>query len=73
MIARAFHRGLARGIASAIVALAETENVDTIACSGGVMQNDLLLSDLRDALGATVLQLWVNRIVPPNDRGVSLG
>ena len=40
--------------------------------TGGVFQNDLLLSALRDALPAGVT-LWTNRIVPPNDGGISLG
>jgi len=73
LIARAFHRALAHAVATAGVALAETANVDTIVLSGGVMQNELLLSDIRDALEATGLELWVNRVVPPNDGGISLG
>jgi hydrogenase maturation protein HypF len=73
LIARAFHRGLAHAVATAIVALADTANIDTVVLSGGVMQNDLLLTDIRDALDATALQVWVNRVVPPNDGGISLG
>jgi hydrogenase maturation protein HypF len=72
-IARAFHRGLADGLARAVVELAQTAGVDTVVFSGGVMQNDLLLSDLRDSLESSGLDLWVNRVVPPNDGGVSLG
>jgi hydrogenase maturation protein HypF len=73
IIARAFHRGLASAIASASVELAGEANVGTVVLSGGVMQNDLLLSDIRDTLRGTSLQLWVNHGVPPNDGGVSLG
>jgi hydrogenase maturation protein HypF len=72
-IARAFHRSLARAVAEAIVTLAEASAVDTVALSGGVMQNDLLLRDLRDELEGSGLQIWINRVVPPNDGGVSLG
>jgi hydrogenase maturation protein HypF len=72
-IARAFHRTLARAVTTATVALADTAGVDTVALSGGVMQNDVLLGDLRDALEGTGLQIWINRVVPPNDGGISLG
>lgn len=72
-IARAFHRTLARALATAVVTLAETSGVDTVVLSGGVMQNDLLLGDLRDELDSSGLQIWINRVVPPNDGGVSLG
>jgi hydrogenase maturation protein HypF len=72
-IARAFHRTLAHAIATTIAMLAETSGVDTVALSGGVMQNDVLLGDLRDDLDGRGLQIWMNRVVPPNDGGVSLG
>jgi hydrogenase maturation protein HypF len=72
VIARAFHRGLARAIATACVELAEAANVGAIVLSGGVMQNQLLLEDIREALPKS-LALWTNRAVPPNDGGLSLG
>ncbi|MBA3341475.1 MAG: carbamoyltransferase HypF [Gemmatimonadaceae bacterium] len=72
-IARAFHRGLARGIADAVVALCEEEATDTAVVSGGVFQNDLLLADVAAYLGSTPIHLWTNREVPPNDGGISLG
>ncbi|MDQ6887833.1 MAG: carbamoyltransferase HypF [Gemmatimonadota bacterium] len=72
-IARAFHRGLARGIADAIIALCDGEATDTAVLSGGVFQNDLLLADVVASLGTTRIQLWTNREVPPNDGGISLG
>jgi hydrogenase maturation protein HypF len=71
-IAFAFHRALARAIAAAAAACAERANVDAVAVSGGVMQNQLLLDEVRDAL-PTRLDLLTNREVPPNDGGVSLG
>ena len=72
-IARAFHRTLARAVAMTTATLAETTGLDTIALSGGVLQNDLLLSDFRDELEDSGLQIWTNRVVPPNDGGISLG
>ena len=41
--------------------------------SGGVFQNELLLSDLKDLLAPERLNIWTNHIVPPNDGGISLG
>ena len=72
-VARAFHRTLARAVATATATLAETAGLDTIALSGGVLQNDLLLGDLRDELEDSGLQILINRVVPPNDGGISLG
>jgi hydrogenase maturation protein HypF len=70
-IARAFHRGLARGLADAILALTEEHGLETVVLSGGVFQNELLLRDLTSCLAP--LRLWMNREVPPNDEGISLG
>src|SRR5262249_55245600 len=72
-IARAFHRTLARVVAVTSATLAETGGLDTIALSGGVLQNDLLLGDLRDELEGSGLQIWINHVVPANDGGISLG
>ena len=72
-IARAFHSGLARGLAEGALALCDTHNLATVALSGGVFQNDLLLHDLLDELAPSRLTVWTNRLVPPNDGGISLG
>ncbi len=72
-IARAFQRGVAEGLRDAIVALCRDHNLDTVVLSGGVFQNELLLSDLRYMLAAHPLQVWTNRAIPPNDGGISLG
>jgi hydrogenase maturation protein HypF len=72
-IASAFHRGLAQGIADAVLALTAAHALDTVVLSGGVFQNALLLHEIRLRLAPTRLQLWTNRDVPPNDEGISLG
>ena len=41
---------------------------DTVVASGGVFQNQLLLSDLAVRLESESLTLWTNRAVPPNSR-----
>jgi len=72
-VARAFHAGVAEGLMDALTALAELHGVATVAVSGGVFQNQLLLNDLSERLEAESLTLWTNRVVPPNDGGISLG
>lgn len=72
-IARAFQRGVARGLVDAATSLCGTHALDTVVLSGGVFQNELLLRDASDALGLSGLQLWTNHEVPPNDGGLSLG
>ena len=72
-IARAFQRGIARGLYEASLALCQAHQVATIVLSGGVFQNGLLLDDLRLLFEGEPLEIWTNRTVPPNDGGISLG
>jgi hydrogenase maturation protein HypF len=72
-IARAFQRGLARGLSDAVLATCETHDVNVAVLSGGVFQNELLLTDLKELLVGDRLQVWTNHVVPPNDGGISLG
>jgi hypothetical protein len=44
-----------------------------VVLSGGVLQNELLLRDVRDLLAGKTLAIWTNHAVPPNDGGISLG
>jgi hydrogenase maturation protein HypF len=72
-IARAFQRGIAKGLCDAVVTLCRAHNTDTIVLSGGVFQNELLLRDLKDLLQPEQPQIWTNHAVPANDGGISLG
>ena len=72
-IARAFQAGLARGICDAVTTVAETASIDTVALSGGVFQNELLLEDVKCGLQNSQLRILTNHAVPPNDGGISLG
>jgi hydrogenase maturation protein HypF len=69
-IARDFHRGVAQGIADAVVRIGGSSKV---VLSGGVFQNELLLADLHDLLTALKFDIWTNHAVPANDGGISLG
>jgi len=72
-IARAFHRGIALGVRDAVTQLCSTYDADTIVLSGGVFQNEMLLSDLKSLLQRDSLTIWTNHAVPANDGGISLG
>ena len=72
-IARAFHKGVARGLCDAVTKLCEEHAADTVVLSGGVFQNDLLLAEIKTLLEPEHLRVWTNAAVPPNDGGVSLG
>jgi hydrogenase maturation protein HypF len=72
-IARAFQLGLARGLAEAITNICQVESLETVVLSGGVFQNDLLLSDIKHLLVGHPIRIWSNHAVPPNDGGISLG
>lgn len=72
-IARAFHQAMAEGISAALMSLANEHSVDTAVLSGGVFQNDLLLSEILGALERSGMRVWTNNVVPPNDGGICLG
>lgn len=72
-IARAFQRGVAKGLCTALIDLSHKLKVDTLVLSGGVFQNELLLEDVRSTLSDYPLTVWTNQAVPPNDGGISLG
>ena len=72
-IARAFHRGLAAILATTAETIASREGLDTVALSGGVFQNRLLLEETAARLAGAGLAVWINREVPANDGGISLG
>jgi hydrogenase maturation protein HypF len=71
MIGARFHRA----VADLIVDLADQERdaAQTVALSGGVFQNALLLRLTLSGLRARGLHVITHRAVPPNDGGVALG
>ncbi len=72
-IARAFQGGLAQGLRDAVMEICQAHDLRTVALSGGVFQNELLLNDLKSLFEADGLEVWTNHAVPPNDGGISLG
>ena len=72
-VARAFQLGIAHGLGGAVKSLCRAQGAGALVLSGGVFQNALLLSDLKGFLDDTGIEVMTNRLVPPNDGGISLG
>jgi hydrogenase maturation protein HypF len=72
-IARAFHAAVADALWKAAARLCEAKSLDLVVLSGGVFQNELLLSEIKTRAGQSGLAIWMNIAVPPNDGGISLG
>ena len=71
VIGARFHRA----IAALVVELAQTASPErhTVALSGGVFQNGLLLRLVLQTLRARDFDVLTHRLVPPNDGGLALG
>ena len=73
LIAYRFHCSMAALLASACERTRKQTGLNIVALSGGVFQNRLLLEQLIVRLEAMAFEVYVNRRVPPNDGGLSLG
>jgi hydrogenase maturation protein HypF len=72
-VAAGFHQAVARLIASTAELVARETGINTVALSGGVFQNVLLVRLARAELRRLDLRTLVHRVVPPNDGGLALG
>jgi hydrogenase maturation protein HypF len=73
LVAARFHNGLAAATVAACQAVGEATGLDTVALSGGVFQNLLLLDRVVAGLERQGFRVLVHSRVPPNDGGISLG
>ncbi|EME52240.1 [NiFe] hydrogenase maturation protein HypF [Amycolatopsis decaplanina DSM 44594] len=73
VVSARFHNGMAEVIARCCVSLREGTGVDTVAISGGVFQNLLLLDRTVDLLHENGFRVLTHTRVPANDGGISLG
>jgi hydrogenase maturation protein HypF len=73
LIAARFHNGVAALIADGCVLLREQHAVNTVALSGGVFQNLLLLGRTVTRLESAGFRVLLHYRVPCNDGGISLG
>ncbi|MEV6815359.1 carbamoyltransferase HypF [Micromonospora sp. NPDC051296] len=72
-IAARFHHGLADAVVRAAGAVRDRTGLATVALSGGVFQNVLLLEAVVSGLERDGFRVLVHSRVPPNDGGISLG
>ncbi len=72
-IAGRFHASIALLLAEACRRARAQTGLNTVALSGGSFQNRLLLEQLLARLEEVGFQVYINRRVPPNDGGLSLG
>ncbi len=73
VIAARFHNGVAAMIEAGCLLLRERHGLDTVALSGGVFQNMLLLGRVITRLEARGFRVLTHSRVPCNDGGISLG
>lgn len=73
VIGARFHGWVADTTAAMCRRLADEHQVTTVALSGGVFQNQLLVERLVPALVAAGLDVLTHRDVPPNDGGIAFG
>ncbi len=72
-LAAGFHAGFIRAVLEMAALLCERHGADTLALSGGVFQNRLLLEGVAAGGRALGLQVLQHRQVPANDGGLALG
>ena len=72
-IAGNFHWTIVEMLAEMCVKARQHTGLQTVALSGGVFQNRLLLERLITVLKQSAFQVYTNRRVPPNDGGLALG
>jgi hydrogenase maturation protein HypF len=73
VIAARFHHAVVALIADGCERLRDQHGLGTVALSGGVFQNLLLLNGTTDALEARGFRVLLHSRVPCNDGGISLG
>jgi hydrogenase maturation protein HypF len=73
LIAARFHHGVAALIEAGCLRLRESRGLSTVALSGGVFQNLLLLNAAVTRLEARGFRVLLHSRVPCNDGGISLG
>jgi hydrogenase maturation protein HypF len=72
-IAWRFHVSIAEMLTASCIQAREATGQDTVAISGGVFQNSLLLDHLTTRLEQQRFKVYTNRKLPPNDGGLSYG
>ena len=72
-VARGFHEAVAQMLAACTLRTAAREDLHRVVLSGGCFANRLLLERLWELLGRGGVDVYIHRLVPPGDGGISLG
>jgi len=72
-LALGFHVAVADLIVNMCDIIRSEQNINTVALSGGVFQNTVLLQHTLKLLREKDFKVYYNRLVPPNDGSISLG
>jgi hydrogenase maturation protein HypF len=73
VISRKFHNTVIRLFSDLCHIVRKDTGIGSVALSGGVFQNDLLLSEMIPALEKRDFTVYTHQHVPTNDGGISLG
>jgi len=73
LVAARFHRWVADAVVETARRIRERTGLATVALTGGVFQNRLLVELVRPRLAGAGFEVLVHRQVPPNDGGIALG
>ncbi|HEX3026848.1 MAG TPA: carbamoyltransferase HypF, partial [Clostridia bacterium] len=73
LLARQFHEAAAAMVAAGCVECRNRTGINTVALSGGVFQNLLLLRLCENMLGEQGFRVLTHSMVPANDGGIALG
>ena len=68
-----FHAALASYIANTCQSIRDKSQISTVALSGGVFQNTLLLTLTMKRLQSQGFKVLRHKMIPPNDGGIALG
>ncbi len=73
IISAKFHKGIAQMVLEICISQREKSGLNTVALSGGVWQNMLLLRRTMKALEDEKFEILIHKEVPTNDGGLALG
>ncbi|MEG0371951.1 MAG: carbamoyltransferase HypF, partial [Clostridium sp.] len=72
-IALKFHNTIIRFSCDICIRIRRDTSLNTVALSGGVFQNSILLNGIKDKLLENGFKTLTHRIIPCNDSGLSVG
>jgi hydrogenase maturation protein HypF len=73
VISRRFHNTVARATTDVCGKIREKSGLNRVVLSGGSFQNKLLTNGVYNDLNGKGFEVFIHRLVPPNDGGLALG